>query len=192
MDGLRKVPDNIPNDEILKNNLGKPLTSIPDPFKKFNSFGEHNNEMLKEFFKKFNFKFIFKSSTENYKKGIFNNSLIRVLEKYEEIMNIILPTLREERRKTYSPFLPICPKTGVVLEIPLLNMDKKSGNVTFDNNGEKLETNILNGNCKLQWKVDWAMRWFTFDVDFEMYGKDLTESAILSNKICKTLRKKSS
>ena len=189
MDGLRKVPDNIPNDEVLKKNLGKPLTSIPDPFEKFKSFGEHNNEMLKEFLRKFNFEFNFKSSTESYQKGVFNNSLLRVLEKYDEIMNIILPTLREERRKTYCPFLPICPKTGIVLEIPLLKMDQKTGNVIFDNNGEKLETNILNGNCKLQWKVDWAMRWFTFDVDFEMYGKDLTESAILSNKICRTLGK---
>ena len=189
MDGLRKVPDNIPNDEVLKKNLGKPLTSIPDPFKKFNSFGEHNNEMLKEFLQRFNFKFLFKSSTENYKKGIFNNSLIRVLEKYDEIMNIILPTLREERRKTYCPFLPICPKTGVVLEIPMIDMDQKSGRVIFENNGQKLETSILNGYCKLQWKVDWAMRWFTFNVDFEMYGKDLTESAILSSKICRSLGK---
>ena len=190
MDGLRKIPENIPNVEILKKNLGKPLTSIPDPFKKFNSFGEHNNEMLKNFLKKFNFEFIFKSSTENYKKGIFNNSLIRVLEKYDEIMNIILPTLREERRKTYSPFLPVCPKTGLVLEIPLVEKDQSSGKVIFDNNGEKIETSILNGSCKLQWKVDWAMRWFTFDVDFEMYGKDLTESAILSSKICRELGKK--
>ena len=187
MDGLRKVPDNVPDGEVLKKNLGKPLTSIPDPFKKYNSFGEHNNEMLREFLKKFNFKFIFKSSTENYRKGIFNNSLSRVLEKYEEIMNIILPTLREERRKTYCPFLPICPKTGVVLEIPLLSMDKKSGKIIFDNKGEKLEVDILNGNCKLQWKVDWAMRWFTFDVDFEMYGKDLTESAILSVRFAEYL-----
>ena len=189
MDGLRKVPDNVPNNEILKKNLGKPLTAIPDPFKKFNSFGEHNNEMLKVFLKKFKFKFDFKSSTENYKNGVFNNSLMRVLEKYEEIMNIILPTLREERRKTYCPFLPICPKTGRVLEIPLLSMDKKTGKVIFDNKNEKIETNILNGNCKLQWKVDWAMRWFTFDVDFEMYGKDLMESATLSNKICRILGK---
>ena len=181
MDGLRKIPDNIPNDEILKKNLGKPLTNIPDPFNKYDSFGEHNNEMLKEFLNKFNFKYIFKSSTANYKKGTFNNSLMRVLEKYEEIMNIILPTLREERRKTYSPFLPICPETGKVLEIPLLEMDKKLGKVVFDNNGEKLSSSILDGNCKLQWKVDWAMRWFTFDVDFEMYGIVLTESAILSN-----------
>ena len=189
MDGLRKVPDNIPNDKVLRDNLGKPLTSIPDPFKKFKSFGEHNNEMLKEFLQKFKFKFDFKSSTDNYKNGTFNNSLMRVLEKYEEIMNIILPTLRQERRKTYCPFLPICPKTGKVLEIPLLSINKKTGNVIFDNNGEKIETNILNGGCKLQWKVDWAMRWFTFDVDFEMYGKDLTESAILSNKICRSLGK---
>ena len=189
MDGLRKVPDNIPNDKVLRDNIGKPLTKIPDPFQKFTSFGEHNNEMLKKFLKKFNFEFIFKSSTENYKKGIFNDSLMRVLEKYEDIMNIILPTLREERRKTYCPFLPICPKTGKVLEIPLLEMNKKTGKVVFDNNGEKITSDILNGNCKLQWKVDWAMRWFTFDVDFEMYGKDLTESAILSSKICRTLGK---
>ncbi len=189
MDGLRKVPENIPNDEILKKNLGKPLTSIPDPFGRFKSFGEHNNEMLKEFLNKFNFKFIFKSSTQNYKSGIFNSSLHRVLEKYEDIMNIILPTLREERRKTYCPFLPICKNTGKVLEIPMLSMDLKKGKIIFDNGGEKLEASILNGDCKLQWKVDWAMRWFTFDVDFEMYGKDLTESAILSNKICKTLGK---
>ena len=189
MDGLRKVPDNIPNDEILKKNLGKPLTSIPDPFKKFNSFGEHNNEMLKQFLNKFKFKYIFKSSTENYKKGVFNNSLMRVLEKYDEIMNIILPTLREERRKTYCPFLPICSKTGKVLEIPLLSMIKKQEKLFLIIMDKKIETNILDGNCKLQWKVDWAMRWFTFDVDFEMYGKDLTESAILSNKICRILGK---
>ena len=189
MDGLRKVPDNIPNDEVLKKNLGKPLTNIPDPFGKYQSFGEHNNELLKEFLRKFKFNFIFKSSTLNYKKGVFNNSLMRVLEKYDEIMNIILPTLRDERRKTYCPFLPICPDTGKVLEIPLISIDKKQGKIIFDNNGKKIEVSILDGNCKLQWKVDWAMRWFTFDVDFEMYGKDLTESAILSNKICRILGK---
>jgi lysyl-tRNA synthetase class 1 len=190
MDGLRKVPENIPNNKLLQENLGKPLTSIPDPFNKFDSFGKHNNEMLKDFLNKFNFKFNFKSSTENYKTGKFNNSLMRVLEKYEEIMEIILPTLRSERKKTYCPFLPICPTTGKVLEIALLEINKKKGTIIFDNNGKKLEAEITNGNCKLQWKVDWAMRWFTFDVDFEMYGKDLTESAILSNKICKTLGKK--
>ncbi len=190
MDGLRKVPENIPNDEILKNNIGKPLTAIPDPFGKFKSFAEHNNTMLKEFLKKFNFEFSFKSSTENYKNGTFNESLKRVAEKYDEIMNIILPTLRSERRKTYCPFLPLCPDTGKVLEIPLSNLDKKTGKIIFNNEGKKIETSIYDGNCKLQWKVDWAMRWFTFDVDFEMYGKDLTESAILSSKICKILGKK--
>ncbi len=190
MDGLRKVPENIPNPEILRDNLGRPLTSIPDPFKKYKSFGEHNNSLLIEFLKKFKFNFIFKSSTENYKKGIFNNGIIRVLEKYDEIMNIILPTLRSERRKTYSPFLPICPQTGKVLEIPIIEIDKKKSQVIFDNNGKKIKIDILNGGCKLQWKVDWAMRWFAFDVDFEMYGKDLTESAIISSKVCNVLGKK--
>ena len=189
MDGLRKVPDNIPNNEILKNNIGKPLSSIPDPFKKFKSFSEHNNSMLKEFLKKFNFDFNFKSSTENYKNGTFNESLKRVAEKYDEIMNIILPTLRSERKKTYCPFLPICPKTGKVLEIPMIDLNKENGKIIFENGGDKLQTNIYDGNCKLQWKVDWAMRWFTFNVDFEMYGKDLTESAILSSKVCKILGK---
>ena len=189
MDGLRKVPENIPNDKILKENLGKPLTDIPDPFKKYKSFGEHNNSMLIDFLKKFRFNFIFKSSTENYKNGTFNNSIIRVVEKYDDIMNIILPTLRSERRKTYSPLLPICSETGRVLEIPLVEIDKKNNSAVFDNNGKKIKIKILDGNCKLQWKVDWAMRWFTFDVDFEMYGKDLIESAILSSKICKVMGK---
>jgi len=190
MDGLRKVPDNVPDAKILHENLGKPLTNIPDPFKKCKSFGEHNNKMLIEFLRKFKFNFIFKSSTENYKKGVFNNSIIRVLEKYDEIMNIILPTLRSERRKTYSPFLPICPETGKVLEIPIVEIDKKKNTIVFDNNGKEIKTDILDGKCKLQWKVDWAMRWFTFDVDFEMYGKDLIESATLSSKVCETLGKK--
>ena len=189
MDGLRKVPANVPNSDILKNNLGKPLTSIPDPFGKFKSFAEHNNTMLQQFLKKFDFEFSFKSSTENYKNGIFNETLKRVGEKYDDIMNIILPTLRLERRKTYCPFLPLCPDTGKVLEVPMLELEKNTGKIIFNNNGKKIQTTIYNGNCKLQWKVDWAMRWFTFDVDFEMYGKDLTESAILSSKVCKVLGK---
>ena len=190
MDGLRKIPDNIPNAKILQDNLGRPLTNIPDPFKKYKSFGEHNNSLLIEFLKKFKFSFNFKSSTENYKKGVFNNGILRVLEKYDEIMNIILPTLRSERRKTYSPFLPICPETGKVLEIPISEFNKKNNKIVFDNNGKKIEVDILNGGCKLQWKVDWAMRWFIFDVDFEMYGKDLIESAIISSKVCEALGKK--
>ena len=191
MDGLRKVPDNVPNKDLLNKNLHKPLTNIPDPFKKYNSFGEHNNEMLKKFLNQFNFKYTFKSSTELYKSGKFNNSLKIILEKYNEIMNIIIPTLGKERQKTYSPFLPICPETGIVLEIPIIEIDEKKSKIIFDNKGVKIEKSILDGNCKLQWKVDWAMRWYALDVDFEMYGKDLIESAILSTKIIKLLGKSS-
>ena len=189
MDGLRKVPDNVPNQENLKQNLHKPLTDIPDPFGKYKSYGEHNNEMLKNFLNQFNFKYKFKSSTELYKSGYFNSTLKLILENYIEIMGIIIPTLGKERQKSYSPFLPICPDTGTVLEIPILEVDEKNSKIIFDNNGKKLERSILDGNCKLQWKVDWAMRWFAIDVDFEMYGKDLIESAILSTKIIKILGK---
>ena len=187
MDGLRKVPDNIPNSDLLEKNLNKPLTAVPDPFGKFPSFGEHNNAMLKTFLDKFNFSYDFKSSTEMYKSGVFNNELINVLNNYEKIMNIILPTLGSERKKTYSPFLPICPETGKVLEIPIIEIDQKQNEVVFDNNGKKLKSKVTDGCCKLQWKVDWAMRWSALKVDFEMYGKDLIPSAELSGQICKTL-----
>jgi len=189
MDGLRKVPGNIPNQEKLQNNLHKPLTQVPDPFEKYKSFGEHNNRMLKNFLDKFNFKYTFKSSTELYKSGHFNSTLKLILKNYQGIMDIIMPTLGKERQKTYSPFLPICPDTGIVLEIPILDIDEKNSKIIFDNKGSKLEKSILDGNCKLQWKVDWAMRWYALDVDFEMYGKDLIESAVLSTKIIKLLGK---
>jgi len=189
MDGLRKVPENVPNQELLNNNLHKPLTQVPDPFKKFNSFGEHNNEMLKNFLDSFNFIYNFKSSTSLYKSGFFNSSLQTILKNYNEIMNIILPTLGKERQKTYSPFLPICSDTGQVLEIPVKEIILEKSKIVFDNNGKELETSVLDGNCKLQWKVDWAMRWYALDVDFEMYGKDLIESAILSTKIIKLIGK---
>ena len=189
MDGLRKIPDNVPNKDQLVQSLHKPLTNVPDPFGKFKSFGEHNNEMLKNFLNKFNFQYTFKSSTELYKSGFFNSTLQLILENYQGIMDIIIPTLGKERQKTYSPFLPICPETGVVLEIPVLEINKENSKIIFDNNGKKLEQTILDGNCKLQWKVDWAMRWYALDVDFEMYGKDLIESAILSTKIIKLLGK---
>jgi len=191
MDGLRKVPDNIPSKEILEKNLHKPLTSVPDPFKKFKSFGEHNNEMLKNFLNRFKFKYNFKSSTDTYKKGLFNSALLLVLDKYEQIKEIVLPTLGKERQKTYSPFLPICPQTGQVLEVPIIEIKKKEGKIIYKNGDKKIETEVTNGKCKLQWKVDWAMRWYAFDVDYEMYGKDLIESAILSSKICQSLGKKS-
>jgi len=190
MDGLRKVPDNIPNQELLANNLHKPLTQVPDPFEKYSSFGEHNNEMLKKFLDSFKFNYNFQSSTLLYRSGFFNPTLKIILENYEGIMNIIIPTLGKERQKTYSPFLPICPETGHVLEIPVIEIDKEKSNIIFDNKGKKLEVSILDGNCKLQWKVDWAMRWYALDIDFEMYGKDLIESAILSTKIINLLGKK--
>jgi len=189
MDGLRKVPDNVPDQELLNQHLHKPLTNIPDPFKKYNSFGEHNNEMLKNFLNRFKFQYNFKSSTSLYKSGFFNPTLQTVFENYQGIMDIIIPTLGKERQKTYSPFLPICPETGVVLEIPVLEILKEKSKIIFNNNGKKLEASILNGNCKLQWKVDWAMRWYALDIDFEMYGKDLIESAILSTKIIKLMGK---
>ncbi len=189
MDGLRKIPENIPNSQKLEENLHKPLTSVPDPFDQYSSFGEHNNEMLKKFLDEFNFIYSFKSSTQLYKSGYFNETLKLILKNYKNIINIIIPTIGKERQKTYSPFLPICPDSGKVLEIPVLEIDEKNSKIIFDNNGKKLEKSILDGNCKLQWKVDWAMRWYAIDVDFEMYGKDLIESAILSTKIIKLLGK---
>ncbi|MDB9746450.1 lysine--tRNA ligase [Candidatus Pelagibacter sp.] len=189
MDGLRKVPENVPNQKLLEENLHKPLTQVPDPFEKFKSFGEHNNEMLKNFLDNFNFEYTFKSSTTLYKSGFFNSALQVILENYDGVMNIILPTLGKERQKTYSPFLPICPESGHVLEIPVVEIDKDNSKIIFDNKGKKLEKSILDGNCKLQWKVDWAMRWHALDIDFEMYGKDLIESAILSTKIIKLIGK---
>jgi lysyl-tRNA synthetase class 1 len=189
MDGLRKVPDNVPNQKLLEDSLHKPLTQVPDPFEKFKSFGEHNNEMLKDFLNSFNFNYTFKSSTLLYKSGFFNSALQIILENYDGIMNIILPTLGKERQKTYCPFLPICPESGHVLEIPVLEIDKDKSKIIFDNKGKKIEKSILDGSCKLQWKVDWAMRWYALDVDFEMYGKDLIESAILSTKIVKLIGK---
>jgi lysyl-tRNA synthetase, class I len=189
MDGLRKVPENVPNQKMLNDNLHKPLTQVPDPFNKFNSFGQYNNEMLKKFLDNFKFKYNFKSSTSLYKTGFFNPTLQIILENYQNIMDIIIPTLGKDRQKTYSPFLPICPETGLVLEIPVIEVIKDQSKIIFDNNGTKLESSIFDGNCKLQWKVDWAMRWYALDIDFEMYGKDLIESAILSTKIIKLIGK---
>ena len=165
MDGLRKIPDNVPNQKRLEENLHKPLTSVPDPFEKFDSFGEHNNEMLKKFLDNFSFKYSFKSSTKLYKAGFFNETLNHILKNYNGIMNIIIPTLGKERQKTYSPFLPICPNTNKVLEIPVLEIDEKKSKIIFDNSGEKLEASILDGNCKLQWKVDWAMSCLLYTSD---------------------------
>jgi lysyl-tRNA synthetase class 1 len=192
MDGLRKVPKNIPNKEMIEKNLDKPLSSIPDPFEKFQSFAEHNNYMLVNFLKKFNFNFEFKSATDYYKKGFFNPGLEAIFDNYEKIIDTILPTLGKERRITYSPFLPICKESGKVLQVKVEELDKKNKRILYTNpyTKNKETSSIFDGACKLQWKVDWAMRWYVLNVDYEMNGKDLIESFILSRKINKIIKGK--
>ena len=189
MDGLRKVPQNIPNKDIIKNHLEKPLSAIPDPFEKYSSFAEYNNNKLKEFLEKFNFDFEFKSSTEHYTNGTFNSGLEAIFNNYEKVLNVILPTLGSERRKTYSPFLPVCKKSGKVLQVKIENLDKKNKKIEYLNpvSNTMESSSIFNGECKLQWKVDWVMRWYVLKVDYEMNGKDLIESFILSSRINKII-----
>ena len=188
MDGLRKVPDNLPNKEVIADHLGKPLTSIPDPFGTHPSFGEHNNARLKAFLDAFGFEYEFVSSTERYKAGAFDATLMTLLERYEDVINVVLPTLGEERRRTYSPFLPVCPKTGVVLQVPVIERNVSAGTIVYqEDDGSKTEVPVTGGHCKLQWKADWAMRWTALNVDYEMSGKDLIESVNLSGKICRIL-----
>ncbi|MGV3278106.1 lysine--tRNA ligase [Rickettsiales bacterium LUAb2] len=189
LDGLRKVPGNVPNQELLAQNLGKPLTVVPDPFQKFNSFGEHNNAMLCKFLDDFNFSYEFYSATKCYTSGLFDEMLLRVLENHQKIVDIIAPTLGEERRATYSPFLPIDKASGKVLEAKVINLDLKKGSIIYLNeNNQEVETIVTGGNVKLQWKVDWAMRWCALEVDYEMYGKDLIPTFDLSSKVCKALK----
>jgi lysyl-tRNA synthetase class 1 len=188
MDGLRKVPDNVPNREMLQQHLGQPLTAVPDPFGKFESFGHHNNAMLRGFLDSFGFEYEFQSATEWYRSGRFDQALLRVLECYDEIMAVMLPSLREERAQTYSPFLPLCPKTGRVLQVPVIAHDAKAGTIVYqDEDGSKIEVPVTGGRCKLQWKPDWAMRWHALGVDYEMSGKDLIPSVELGGKICRIL-----
>jgi lysyl-tRNA synthetase class 1 len=187
MDGLRKVPDNVPNQEMLREHLGKPLTRIPDPFGKFESFAHHNNAMLREFLDRFGFDYEFASSTEYYASGRFDPILRTVLERYQAILDVMLPTLRAERRATYSPVLPISPKSGVVLQVPVEVVDPAQGLVRFEDGGETVEQSVFGGKAKLQWKVDWAARWVALDVDYEMAGKDLIDSVIQSGKIARVL-----
>lgn len=187
MDGLRKVPDNVPNQAMLAEHLGKPLTRIPDPFEKYESFAHHNNAMLREFLDRFGFEYEFVSSTTMYEGGQFDEALKGVLRNYRGIMDIMLPTLRAERAATYSPVLPVSPKSGVVLQVPVTVVDAEAGLVSFEDEGETITQSILGGQAKLQWKVDWAMRWVALGVDYEMYGKDLTDSGIQSGKIAQAL-----
>ena len=192
MDGLRKVPENVPNKEMLKKFIGKSLTSIPDPFEKYESYGHHNNAKLRSFLDSFNFDYEFISSTEKYQNGDFDDILVKVLQNYEEIMSIILPTLRSERQSTYSPFLPISLENNEVLQVKIEEYKLKDNSVVYIDpyTNKKKETLVTGGNCKLQWKVDWAMRWMALGVDYEMCGKDLTESFELASKICRSMKEK--
>ncbi len=188
MDGLRKVPDNVPNPDMLRRYLGQPLPPGPDPFGKFESFGHHNNAMLRRFLDGFGFDYEFQSATDWYRSGRFDAALRKVLAHYDEIMAVMLPTLGEERQQTYSPFLPISPKTGQVLQVPILARDVDAGTVSDrDDDGRLVEVPVTGGHCKLQWKPDWAMRWYALGVDYEMSGKDLIPSVELGNKICRIL-----
>jgi lysyl-tRNA synthetase class 1 len=189
MDGLRKVPDGLPNPDMLSEHLGQPLSAIPDPFGTHESFAAHNNARLYSFLDQFEFNYEFYSATECYRSGKFDRTLRKMLATYDDIMNIILPTLGGERQATYSPFLPVCQRTGKVLQVPMVNRDTAAGTVTYldPENGDEVVTPITGGRIKCQWKADWAMRWTALGVDYEMAGKDLIDSVHLSGRICKAI-----
>ncbi|MDP2355514.1 MAG: lysine--tRNA ligase [Beijerinckiaceae bacterium] len=189
MDGLRKVPDNVPNKDMLTKHLGMPLTKIPDPFNKFESFAHHNNAMLRDFLDRFGFDYEFASSTDYYNSGRFDAALLHMLARFDAVQKIMLPSLREERASTYSPFLPIHPKTGMVMQVPADEMNVDAGTIVWRDpeTGERFETPVTGGHCKLQWKPDWAMRWYALNVDYEMAGKDLIDSVKLSAGIVRAL-----
>ncbi|HEV3186404.1 MAG TPA: lysine--tRNA ligase [Xanthobacteraceae bacterium] len=190
MDALRKVPDNVPNKEMLAEHLGKPLSRVPDPFShEYPSFGAANNARLRAFLDRFGFDYEFVSSTDHYMAGRFDATLLKILAAYDRVMEIILPTLGPERRATYSPFLPIDPKSGRVLQVPMLARDVERGTVTYidPETGKEVETPVTGGRVKCQWKADWAMRWVALGVDYEMAGKDLIDSVRLSGQIGRAL-----
>src|ERR1700684_3663985 len=189
MDGLRKVPDNVPNKEMREKHLGRPLTSVPDPFGTHPSFGAHNNARLRTFLDTFGFDYDFASAADYYVSGKFDATLLRVLERIDQVMAVMLPSLRAERAASYSPFLPICPRTGVVLYVPITAHDVKSGTISYVDPETKVPVTlpVTGGHCKLQWKPDWAMRWVALGIDYEMAGKDLIDSVKLSGKICAAL-----
>ncbi len=188
LDGLRKVPTNIPNSDILYQDLNLPLSKVRDPFKEKSSFAEYNNSKLCDFLDSFNFNYEFLSSTECYNSGKFDEAILNILSSYNEIMEIMLPSLGDERKKTYSPFLPISPKTGHVLQAEIKEINPKKGSIIYlEPDGEEIEIPVTGGSVKLQWKPDWAMRWLALGVDYEMHGKDLIPSADLAQKVCKQL-----
>jgi len=188
MDGLRKIPDNVPNRAMLEEDRDKPVTSVRDPFGEYPSFGDHNNARLRAFLDGFGFDYEFVSATQCYKSGRFDEVLLRVLERFEAVQAIMLPTLGDERRATYSPFLPISPKTGRVLQAPTLERHLDRGTIVFpDEDGTLAEVPVTGGRVKLQWRPDWAARWTALEVDYEMSGKDLVDSVRVSNRVCKAL-----
>ena len=188
MDGMRKVPDNVPQQDMLRQHLQEPLTTVPDPFGKYDSFGAHNNAMLRRFLDTFGFEYEFISATEFYKSGQFDDTLLMAAERYDAIMEVMLASLREERQQTYSCFLPISPKTGKVLYVPIKHVDAKNGTITFDDeDGQELTLPVTGGQVKLQWKPDFGARWAALDVDFEMYGKDHSTNTPIYDGICRIL-----
>lgn len=189
MDGLRKVPDNVPNKEMLAKAIGLPLTKVPDPFGTHESFGHHNNARLKAFLDTFGFEYEFMSSTECYQSGRFDQALLLMLERFDPVMAVMLPSLREERASTYSPFLPIHPETGMVMQVAVDEVKRDAGTIVWrdPDSGKRFETPVTGGHCKLQWKPDWAMRWVALGIDYEMAGKDLIDSVKLSGEIVRAL-----
>ncbi|PPE03827.1 lysine--tRNA ligase [Holospora curviuscula] len=188
MDGLRKVPGNVPNQAMMREYIGFPLTSVPDPFEEYPSFADYNNAKLKKFLDQFGFEYKFLSATQAYRSGHFDNGLLNVLYHHKEILDILRPTLRPERRKTYSPFLPLSPISGKVLQVSIEEYRINEGTVIFrDEDGSLQESQVTGGGCKLQWKVDWGTRWYALGVDYEMCGKDLIESVMIGKKVCRVL-----
>ncbi len=189
LDGLRKVPDNVPNKDMVAAHLGQPLTAVPDPFGTHPSFGAHNNARLRAFLDSFGFDYTFLSATETYRSGRFDAALRLMLARYDAVMAVMLPSLRQERAGTYSPFLPLHPETGVVMQVPLDAHDVEAGTITWCDpaTGQSYTTPVTGGHAKLQWKPDWAMRWHALGVDYEMAGKDLIDSVKLSGRVCRIL-----
>jgi lysyl-tRNA synthetase class 1 len=188
IDGLRKVPENLPNQEMIRENIGRPLTSVPDPYGTHESYGHHMNARLRSFLDGFGFDYEFISATEKYQSGDFDKTMLRVLEKYEELMDLMLPTLGEERQKTYSPFMPIDPESGLVIDKGVQGVDKEKGTVIYlDANGVEKSVPVTGGNCKLQWKIDFGARWFSLGVDYEVYGKDHAPNERIYREVCKIL-----
>lgn len=192
IDGLRKVPDNVPNQEMVRSSLGLPLTSVPDPFGTHESYGHHMNARLRSFLDQFGFDYEFVSATEKYKSGAFDKTMLRVLEKYEELMDLMLPTLGAERQETYSPFMPIDQESGIVIDKGVKGVNKEKGTVIYvDTKGQEKEIPVTGGNCKLQWKIDFGARWYSLGVDYEIYGKDHQPNEPIYRKVCQILGGKS-